>query len=139
MTTFFNLVPRPIAIRISTNQTNPLIVRPIGSPVTLTCMADLDPAIDIPVTLNIQLRHPNGSLLPGTTPAVSQGFTYTTTSMIGSFGRSDSGVYNCTADVNSSLPNQFISNSNVWSGTLRVTIGESIGYIYNVCHDYVSS
>ena len=42
-----SLVPRPAALRFSTNQVNHLMVRPIGSDVTLTCMADVDPAIDM--------------------------------------------------------------------------------------------
>ena len=107
-------------IRISTNQTNPLMIRPIGSTVTLTCTADLDPAIDVPVTVNIQLSDPAGSPLSTTTPSVS-GSTYTTAAIISSFGRSDSGVYNCSAVVSPS----FLSISSQ-SETLRVTTGEAI-------------
>ena len=119
----FSLVPRLTEIRISSDQDNPLMVRPIGSPVTLTCMADLNPAIDVPVTVNIQLRHPNGSLLPGTTPVMSQGSTYSRTATVPSFGREQSGNYTCTAAAVSSA-NSFLSNSGSQSGTLRVTTGE---------------
>ena len=106
-------------IRILTNQTNPFMVRPIGSTVTLSCTADLDPAIALPVTVNIQLRDPARSPLATTAPSVS-GSTYTTVATISSFGRRDSGLYNCSAVVSPS----FLSISSQ-SGTLRVTTGEA--------------
>ena len=118
----FSLVPRPTAIRIS-SQVNPLMVRPIGSTVTLTCMADLDPAIDVPVTVNIQLSDPAGSPLATTTQSVS-GSTYSSMATISSFGRNQSGVYTCTAFVNPASSNRFLSSSSQ-SVTLRVTTGEA--------------
>ena len=119
-------VPRPTAIRISSDQVNPLMVRPIGSSVTLTCMADLDPAIDVPVTVNIHLSDPAGSTLPTTTPVMSQGSTYSSTARVPSFGREQSGVYTCTANVLLSSENPFLSNNFSRSGILRVTTGEGI-------------
>jgi hypothetical protein len=120
------LVPRPTAIRISTNQVNPLMIRPVGSTVTLTCMADLDPAIsDVPVTVNIQLSDPAGSPLATTAPSVS-GSSYTIAATISSFGRSHSGVYTCTATVSQSPSNPFLSDSSSQSETFRVTTGEAI-------------
>ena len=118
------LVPRPTTIRMSVNQTNPLMVRPIGSTVTLTCMADLHPAIDVPVTVNIQLNDPAGGTLTATTPSVS-GSTYSSMATISSFGRDESGVYTCSATVTPSPPNSFISDSTLQSVTLRVTTGET--------------
>ena len=111
-------------IRISTDQINPLMVRPIGSTVTLTCTADLDPAIDVPVTVNIVLRDPAGSPLITTNRSVS-GATYTTAATISSFGRSDSGLYTCTAAVSPSPSNPFLSSSTSQSETFRVTTGEA--------------
>ena len=122
----FPLVSRPVAIRVTaTGQVNPLMVRP-GSPVTLTCMADLDPAIDVPVTANIHFSDPAGSTLPTTTPVMSQGSTYSSTSRVPSFGREQSGVYTCTANVLLSSENPFLSNNFSRSGILRVTTGEGI-------------
>ena len=121
-------VPRPTAIRISSDQVNPLMVRPIGSSVTLTCMADLDPAIDVPVTANIQFSDPAGRALPTTTPVMSQGSTYSNTARVPSFVREQSGVYTCTANVLLSSANPFLSNNFSHSGTLRVTTGEGIVY-----------
>ena len=121
----FLLVPRPTAIRISTNQVNRLMVRPIGSSVTLMCMADLDSAVDVPVTVNIQLRDPAERILTATTPSVS-GSTYSSMATISSFGRTDSGVYTCTVTVSPSPSNSFLSGGGSLSATLRVTTGEII-------------
>ena len=110
---------------MSTNQVNPLMVRPVGSTVTLTCMADLeDPAIDVPVTVNIQLRDPVGRILTTTTPSVLSGSTYTGMATISSFGRDQSGLYTCSATVSPSPPNSFLSDSGPQHETLRVTVGE---------------
>ena len=109
---------------MSTNQVNPLMVRPIGSTVTLTCMADLDPAIDVPVTVNIQLSDPAGSPLTTTTPLVS-GAIYSSMATISSFGRNQSGIYTCFATVSPSPPNSFLSESSIQTETLRVTTGEA--------------
>ena len=114
----------PTVTRILTNQVNSLMVRPIGSTVTLTCIADLDPAIDDPMTVNIQLSDPAGSPLTATTPSVS-GFTYSSMATISSFGRNQSGIYTCIAIVNPISSNRFLSSSS----SLRVTTGEAIVYI----------
>ena len=114
----------PTAIRIFSNQTNPLMVRPIGSTVSLTCMADFNPVISIPgVTVNIQLSDPAGSPLTATTPSVS-GSTYSIMATISSFGGNQSGVYTCTATVSPSPPNLFLSGGGSQPATLRVTTGE---------------
>ena len=101
------------------------MVRPVGSTVTLTCMADLDPAIDVPVTVIFQLRDPAGRILTTTTPSVTVS-TYSSMATITSFGRDQSGLYNCSATVSPSPPNSFLSNSSSQSGTLRVTTGEAV-------------
>ena len=101
------------------------MVRPVGSTVTLTCMADLDPATgDVPVIVNIELRDPTGSPLATTAPSVS-GSSYTSMATISSFGRDQSGLYTCSATVSPSPPNSFLSDSSLRPGTLRVTTGET--------------
>ena len=101
------------------------MIHPIGSTVTLTCMADLDQAIDVPVIVSIQLRDPAGSPLTTTTQSVS-GSTYSSMATISSFGRNQSGVYICTATVSPSSSNRFLSSSSSRSVTLRVTTGEAV-------------
>ena len=100
------------------------MVRPVGSTVTLTCMADLDPAIDVPVTVNIELSDPAGNPLTATAPSVS-GSTYSSMATISSFGRDQSGLYTCSATVSPLPPNSFLSGSSSQSQTLRVTTGET--------------
>ena len=115
------------------NQVNPLMVRPIGSSVTLTCMADLDPAIGgVPVAVNIQLSDPAGSTLTATTPSVS-GSTYSSMATISSFGRDQSGLYTCSATVSPSPSNSFLSGSSSQSETLRVTTGEAVAIRFTTC------
>ena len=100
------------------------MVRPVGSTVTLTCMADFDPVISVPgVTVNIELRDPAGSPLTATTPSVS-GSTYSSMATISSFGRDQSGLYTCSATVSPSPPNSFLSGGGSQTETLRVTTGE---------------
>ena len=106
-------VPPP-SIHIASNQTNP--IRPIGSAVSLTCIVELNLAVDIPVIVNIQLRDPAGRILTTTTPSVS-GSTYTTTATISSFGRERSGEYTCRASIGSSRS---------WSATKKVTVGKTL-------------
>ena len=118
-----SLVPRPTAIRITTSQVNPLMVRPIGSTVTLNCTADLDPAINVSMTVNIRLSNPAGRALTTITPSVS-GFTFTSTATVTSFGRKESGIYTCTVTVSPSPSNSFLFNSTPQSETIRVTVGE---------------
>jgi hypothetical protein len=90
-------------------------------------MADLDPAIDDPglVTVNIQWSDPAGRTLTTTTPSVS-GSTYSSMATISSFGRNQSGVYTCTATVSPSPSNSFLSGGGSRSETLRVTTGEAV-------------
>ena len=48
--------------------------------------------------------------------------TYTSTAMVSSFGRDQSGVYTCTATVSSA--SSFITDSGSQSGTAIVTVGK---------------
>ena len=124
-------------IRIVSSQTNPLMVRPIGSSVTLTCMADFDPVINVAgVTVNVQLSAPAGSPSITTTPSVS-GSTYSSMATISSFGRTDSGVYTCTVTVSPSPSNLFLSGSSSRSETLRVTTGETMTLITSLTHAHI--
>ena len=98
-------------------------IRPVGANVTLTCSVELSPAVDVPVTVNVQLSDPAGSPLTTTTPSMS-GSTYTSTAMVSSFGRDQSGNYTCTAQTVSSLF-LFFTDSRPQSVTVNVTVGEN--------------
>ena len=107
---------------LSSSIPNP--IPPFGSDVTLTCAVELSPAVDVPVTVNTVLTNPDGFTIPSTTqPVMGSSTNYTTTSVLNSFGRSDSGTYICAATV--SLPsNVYISDSSTAHHSVRVTTGE---------------
>ena len=105
---------------VTSSPTSP--IRPIGSDVVLTCIVQLSPAVDVPVNVAIHLSDPAGSPLITTTPSVS-GSIYTSTAMVNSFGREDSGLYTCRASISSNFP--FIRDSKPNSVASKVTIGET--------------
>ena len=82
---------------------------------------ELSPTVDVPVTVNVQLSDPAGSPLT-TTPPLMSGSTYTSTAMISSFEREQSGSYTCTTVIKSSL--LFLTNSWQHSAATIVTVGE---------------
>ena len=96
-------------------------IRPVGSDATLTCTVELSPAVDVPVTVNVQLSDPAGSPLTITSSLMS-GFTYISIAIISSFGRDQSGNYTCTAIVSSSF--LFFTNSRPQSVAAYITVGK---------------
>ena len=88
----------------------PSPIRPIRSRVSLNCSCDIAPNlpveyIDIGLSVSISLRDPSGTLLSATVTAhapLFYGTVYTSSAVINSFGQDQSGIYNCTASVNSS-------------------------------------
>ena len=103
------------------NPTSP--IRPIESAVTLNCTVELSPLVDVPVTVNVHLSDPTGSPLTTTTPSVS-GSNHTTTAMISSFGRNQSGNYSCTATLTSD--SLFLTNSGSLSAESYITVGKTL-------------
>ena len=98
-------------------------IRPVGSDVTLTCTVELSPAVDVPVTVNTVWTGPDGFMTTNTAqPVRGNPTTYTSTAMVSSFERDQSGNYTCTATVISTF--QFISGSELQPGTARITISK---------------
>ena len=116
---WYNTVPAPLYVALTSVPTSP--IRPIGANVTLTCTVVLSPAVDVSVTVDVQLIDPAGSPLT-TTPLSVSGSVYMTTSMISSFEREQSGSYTCTTVIRSSL--LFLTNSWQHSASTIVTVGE---------------
>ena len=96
-------VPTPSSITLvsSDHSSKPNSLPVLGTDVTLTCTLELNSAVVaseiILLTVDTQLFH-DGTLLTLTGPTVS-GTTFTYTTQLNSFGRSDSGNYTCTATV----------------------------------------
>ena len=103
-------------------------MRPIGSAVNLTCTVhvELSQAVDIPVTVSIAWTGPAEFTTANTLFNVGMQNTIST-AMISSFGREQSGVYTCTATLNSTQSNiTYITNSSTTARSIRITIGEIV-------------
>ena len=90
---------------------------------------ELSPAVDVPVTVNTVWTGPDGLCINNVTiaqPVVRRLTTYTSTTMVSSFGRGQSGNYTCTATVNTISP--FISDSSL-SSIKQITTGKDSSYI----------
>ena len=115
------IVPPPLAAYITSDQVSP--IRPVGSDVTLTCTVELSPSVDVPVTVNTVWTGPDGFMTTNTAQTVmGSTTTYTSTAMVSSFGRNQSGSYMCSATVNST--NTYVTTSEPKLGSSRVTSGE---------------
>ena len=112
-------VPDPI-VTVTSDQPNP--IGSVGANVTLTCTVELSPAVDVPVTVNTVWTGPDGFMTTNTAQRMENTTTYTSTAMVSSFGRDQSGNYTCTATVNST--SSFIINSGSISDTANVIVGE---------------
>ena len=108
------LIVVPSNVTLSSSHSNP--VQPVGSDVTLTCTVELSSAVDVPVTVNIVWTGPAKFTNTSTAQHMESTNTYNSTAMVSSFGRDQSGVYNCTAAVGIS--------KTMSSGTRRVTVGK---------------
>ena len=115
-----------------------ICIRPVGSDVTLTCTVELtmSPAMDVPVTVNTVWTGPDRFMVTNTAqPVMGSTTTYTSTAMVTSFGRDQSGVYTCTANV-SSTSSLLTIGSGSQSVSVRVTVGKYCmllcTYIYRV-------
>ena len=112
--------PTPNSVRITRFPASP--IRPVGSDISLSCTVDLDPAVNVPVTVTTVWTGPAGFMTTTTAqPVMGSTTTYTSTAMVSSFGRDQSGVYNCTATVSST--SSFITSS-MASASTRVTVGK---------------
>ena len=112
---------------LSSNTTNP--VRPVGTAVTLNCTVhvELSPAVDVPVAVNTVLTGPAGFVATSTSQPVTENtrsISYTSTAMVSSLGRNQSGVYRCTASLNYTLNNIYLINSNAMANSTQVTTGK---------------
>ena len=86
---------------------------------------ELSPAVDVPVTVNTVWTGPNGFMTTNIAQSVMGiNTTYTSTAMVNSFGRNQSGNYTCTATVSSLTTSPFLMDS-VQSDIKHVTTGKS--------------
>ena len=87
---------------------------------------ELSPVEGISLMLNTMWTGPAGFMTTNTAQSVmGSTTTYTSTAMVSSFGRDQSGVYNCIAVISAMPSNSFFADG-VLSGTARVSIGEDM-------------
>ena len=75
------------------------------------------------LTVNTEWTGPNGFSENGMAQRMGSTTNYTSTAMVSSFGRDQSGDYTCTATVSST--SSFITGSSSNFGHKRVTVGKS--------------
>ena len=112
-----SVVPTPTSVSVTSDQPNP--IRPFGSTVTLTCTVVLAEYIE-GLSVNTEWTGPNEFSENGMAQRIGSTTTYTSTAMVSSFGRDQSGDYTCTATVNST--SSFITNSASLSATSRIFV-----------------
>ena len=114
-------MPNPV-VEITSSPASP--IRPVGSTVTLTCTVDLSPLVNVPVIVNVQISGPAGVTITPLTNSVMVNTTrYTSTSMVSSFGRNQSGEYNCMATVQLMTANPLIIGGTGVTVMDKITIG----------------
>lgn len=118
------IVPSPIAVSVTSDPPGNVA---IGSNIILSCNVELSPAVDVPVTVNTEWTGPAAFVTTNTAQPSSVGSTttYTSRAVVSSFGRDQSGSYNCTATVSSESPLLLVDNSAV-SALGHVTVGKKI-------------
>lgn len=106
---------------ITSNIQNP--IPPFGSDVTLNCTVELSQAVrNALVTVNTVWTGPdefNTTYIAQ--PVMGSNTTYISTTTVASFGREQSGIYNCLAIVSEMQQ----SKDGVLSERKRITVGES--------------
>ena len=106
-----------------------VIIRPVGSAVTMTCTIELSSDVDIPVTVTTVWTGPDGFMTTNTAQSVKGSTTtYTSTAMVSTFGKDQSGLYICSATAITTSP--FIIDSHSHNGTAIITVGKSNGTMY---------
>ena len=115
------LVPPPTSVTITSDPVSP--IQPVGSDVNLTCTVVLSTVVNVEVAVNKMWTGPDGFMTANTAqPVMGSTTTYTSTAMVNSFGRDQSGVYTCTATVSST--SSFLTDSGSQPGTARITVGK---------------
>jgi uncharacterized membrane protein YoaK (UPF0700 family) len=122
----FHAVPAPSYVIVRSNKRNP--IRPVGSNVILTCIVEIPHSTvhtTVPLTVTIHLTTPAGVVLNTTMHSVS-GPTYTSTAIIESFQRAQSGIYACEATLTS--PFAYLSESSTLTEEINLSSGERSMY-----------
>ena len=118
------IVPTPSFITLMSSKANTNQI--IGSDITLTCVVKLNSSIlDFEIFLlmvDVQLSK-DGTKLALIGPTVT-GTTFTYTTQLNSFGKSDFGNYTCTATIRPLPSLIYLTGTDILSDTLTITAGK---------------
>ena len=121
---FLSSVAPPASVSITSNPPSPVSDM---STVTVTCTVELNNSAILEselslVTVEAELSTPNEPTLSLSNPIVS-GTTFTYSTQLNSFERSDSGNYLCTATVRPLSTATYLTGVGILSNTIRITVG----------------
>ena len=123
-------VPDP-SVAVSSSPSSPIIA---GSNVTVICTVELNQYVDVRVTVNIMWSGPDGVTLSPSDPLMENTSRYLSTAMISSFGREQSGVYTCRANISSDT---LMTSGMEISEMERITVGKATS-LYVFVQAYLS-
>ena len=109
-------VPHPTSVTVAP----PMGAIIAGSSPNLTCIVELSPQVDVPVTVTADWTSPH--VMTTVTPTSSVMNSLTRYSIVGMINEARAGEYTCQASINSS--SQFINGSGMTSGSTSITIGK---------------
>ena len=123
----FDKVPSPSSITLvsSDHSSRPNFLPILGSDVTLTCTLELNSAVVASEILLLMVDtqlYRDGTPLALTEPTIRD-TTFTYTTQINSFGRSDSGSYTCTATVGPELALTYVTGNETLSAIVNIKAG----------------
>ena len=121
---FLSTVAPPASVSISSNPPNPISDM---STVTVTCTVELNNLAILQSELSLviveaELTIPSGATLSISNPMIS-GTTFTYSTQLNSFERSDSGNYVCTATVRPQSTATYLTGVGMLSNTIIITVG----------------
>ena len=138
-TSVFLTVPQP-TVSITPNRTGVLYA---GTPLTLTCSIQLNPAVDTTVMVTRMWRGPasqvvsNSSHVSVSNILKRSAFIYETTIQFSPLNTVDGGNYECEATVTPDPQSQFVIMSTAGSDTHPVTVQGEYCYIqFEHCYFY---
>ena len=120
----FYTVPQP-TVNITPNRTGVLYA---GTPLTLTCSIQLNPAVNTTVMVNRMWSGPDSQLVSNSSSMTvsslvqRSAFLHETTIQFVPLSTSDGGNYKCEATVIPDPQSQFVNMSTTGSGTHSVTV-----------------
>ena len=119
-------VPQPV-VRLVSDTPNTILS---GSSPTLTCAVELDPAVDVPVSVATEWTGPDGSMLASAAPPVMRSLThYTSKAKLNYVESVDSGTYTCSVSIDGKTST---------SAEKNIVIGIFIRYISEIHSIHVS-